>query len=429
MVPDGMTSEVHSFDAREGGTFRISLHYDQPTTAGKTSEQTDSFQGRFVKLVPDTEVVQVVEFETDDPSMQGEMTITYRLSDTDRGTTLVGLHEHLPPGLSAADNELGWSMAIAKLASLVETSDTPAASGDVDRIATHGSHRNHHGHVHLDEADWEALAAQTELEGELLLAFVTDSGRWIAELHGPDAPAVRRVLDIGSGPGVGTCELARLFPHAHVVAVDGSPAMLERALRRADTHGLARRISTHLAELPDGLDALERADVIWASMSLHHVGDEVNALRVLRDLLAPSGLLALAEAAEPTRVLPDDLDVGRPGLAERIERAESGWFEAMRANLPGSVASGDLETMVASAGLEVIGTQLLRERFDPPLPGPARRFVMGRLSRTRQRLGDVLDGDDLRALDVLVDPEGPRSVVNRPDVFLAASRRIVLARA
>jgi hypothetical protein len=51
------------------------LTYDLPTTAGKTRGQTDSFHGRFVKLVPDTEVVQVVEFETDDPTLQGEMTI------------------------------------------------------------------------------------------------------------------------------------------------------------------------------------------------------------------------------------------------------------------------------------------------------------------------------------------------------------------
>jgi hypothetical protein len=34
-----------------------------------------------VRLVPDTEVVQTVEFETDDPAMQGEMTITYTLAD------------------------------------------------------------------------------------------------------------------------------------------------------------------------------------------------------------------------------------------------------------------------------------------------------------------------------------------------------------
>jgi uncharacterized protein YndB with AHSA1/START domain len=72
MVPEGMTSQVHLFDPREGGMFRISLTYDTPTNEGKTSAQTDSFHGRFVKLVPDTEVVEVVEFETDDPALRGE---------------------------------------------------------------------------------------------------------------------------------------------------------------------------------------------------------------------------------------------------------------------------------------------------------------------------------------------------------------------
>jgi uncharacterized protein YndB with AHSA1/START domain len=97
------------------------LTYDGPTTAGKTSAQTDSFHGRFVKLVPDTEVVEVVEFETDNPAMQGEMTVTYELSDVDDGTNLVGLHENLPPGVSPADNELGWRMSIDKLARLLES--------------------------------------------------------------------------------------------------------------------------------------------------------------------------------------------------------------------------------------------------------------------------------------------------------------------
>ena len=121
MVPDQMTSEIHSFDACEGGTFRISLTYDQPTTAGKTTSQTDSFHGRFVTLVPDTEIVEAVEFESDDPSMAGEMTITYTLADANGGTDIVGVHENLPPGVAPADNELGFRMAFAKLAKLVET--------------------------------------------------------------------------------------------------------------------------------------------------------------------------------------------------------------------------------------------------------------------------------------------------------------------
>lgn len=122
MVPDGMTSLVHVFEPNEGGRFRISLTYDSPTAVGKTDVQTDTFHGRFARLVPDAEVVQVVEFESADPAMEGEMTITYTLAEaTDGGTDLVGLHEDLPPAVRPEDNELGWSMSIDKLARLAES--------------------------------------------------------------------------------------------------------------------------------------------------------------------------------------------------------------------------------------------------------------------------------------------------------------------
>jgi uncharacterized protein YndB with AHSA1/START domain len=120
MVPDGMTSEIHSFEPREGGGFRISLTYDSPTGAGKTSARTDTYHGRFVRLVPDEQVVEVVEFETSDPSLRGEMRITIDLTDAGGGTDVIALHQDLPPGLSPADNELGWRMSLGKLAALVE---------------------------------------------------------------------------------------------------------------------------------------------------------------------------------------------------------------------------------------------------------------------------------------------------------------------
>ena len=121
MVPDGMTNEVHEFDAREGGAFRISLTYDEPTRSGKTSAHTDTHHGRFVRLVPETEVVQLVEFETDDPELRGEMTISYTLTDVGDGTDVVSIHEGIPAGVSPADNELGTTMALDKLARLAET--------------------------------------------------------------------------------------------------------------------------------------------------------------------------------------------------------------------------------------------------------------------------------------------------------------------
>jgi uncharacterized protein YndB with AHSA1/START domain len=119
-VPVGMTSHVHEFDAREGGSFRISLTYDEPTTTGKTSAHTDTYHGRFVKLVPNEQVVEVVEFETTDPALRGEMTITTTLADADGGTDVLGVHDALPPGVLPIDNEAGWREALARLAALVE---------------------------------------------------------------------------------------------------------------------------------------------------------------------------------------------------------------------------------------------------------------------------------------------------------------------
>ncbi len=91
-VPDGMTCHVHEFEAREGGSIRISLTYDEPTGTGKTTSHTDTYHGRFVNT----------------------------LADADGGTDLLGVHEGLPSGVSTADNETGWQMALAKLAALVE---------------------------------------------------------------------------------------------------------------------------------------------------------------------------------------------------------------------------------------------------------------------------------------------------------------------
>lgn len=65
-VPAGMTCHVHAFDAREGGRLRVSL------------------------------------------------------ADADGGTDVLAVHDGLPRGLSAADNETGWRQALAKLAAYVE---------------------------------------------------------------------------------------------------------------------------------------------------------------------------------------------------------------------------------------------------------------------------------------------------------------------
>jgi uncharacterized protein YndB with AHSA1/START domain len=119
-VPPGMTSHVHVFEPREGGRVRVSLTYDSPTETGKSAAHTDTYHGHFAKLVQDEQVVEVVEFETAEPSLQGEMTLTLTLTDADGGTEVLAVHEGLPPGVPAADNETGWRLSLARLAALVE---------------------------------------------------------------------------------------------------------------------------------------------------------------------------------------------------------------------------------------------------------------------------------------------------------------------
>jgi uncharacterized protein YndB with AHSA1/START domain len=117
-VPAGMRSHVHEFSAREGGHFRVSLTYDSPDGTGKSASHTDTYHGRFLRLVPDEQVVEQFEFETADPALRGTMTMTTTLTDSGAGTNVTILHEGIPDAIPAADNETGTRMALDNLARL-----------------------------------------------------------------------------------------------------------------------------------------------------------------------------------------------------------------------------------------------------------------------------------------------------------------------
>lgn len=120
-VPAGMSSHVHEFDAREGGSFRVSLTYDTPGGVGKSTGRTDTYHGHFATLVPNERVVEVFEFESADPALAGTMTMTTVLTDVDGGTEVLVVHDGIPDTVPAADNETGTRMALENLAALVES--------------------------------------------------------------------------------------------------------------------------------------------------------------------------------------------------------------------------------------------------------------------------------------------------------------------
>ena len=87
---------------------------------GKTSEDTDTFRTRFVELVPDTKIVEVVEFESQDSAFAGAMRMTVSLADANGGTEVTILCEDIPKGIQPEENELDCRESLQKLAVLLE---------------------------------------------------------------------------------------------------------------------------------------------------------------------------------------------------------------------------------------------------------------------------------------------------------------------
>lgn len=287
-----------------------------------------------------------------------------------------------------------------------------------------------HGHSdHSHDFDWDAMAAFAELEAEVLMPFLDEAMAELAGIARRDGLDVHRILDVGSGPGVATCRLAEQFGEAGVIAADGSAEMLAHVEARGQRLGLQDRVQTRLIDLPDGIESLGSADLIWLSMVLHHVGDEAGALRSLRARLPPGGMLALVEFGDPLRVLPDDAEVGGPETWHRLDAAREVWMGEMRASLPGAVPSDGYPEMLAAAGFEVVVDRRVPIRFDAPLDQRGRQLALHHLTRMRERVGPYAEAADLAVLDRLVSESDPAGILSRPDALLHVSRHLFVARA
>src|SRR3546814_9871443 len=84
-----MTGRIHAFEPRPGGIYRMALTYGGPGHAapGKTAQHTDIVRGRFLALIPDRQVAQLVEFESEDPAFAGE-----RIGRAHVGTPVTNAH-------------------------------------------------------------------------------------------------------------------------------------------------------------------------------------------------------------------------------------------------------------------------------------------------------------------------------------------------
>lgn len=109
--PHGFTCRVHHMEPRVGGTFRMSF-------TNFTTQQSHSFGGEYVELVPDELLRYTDRF--DDPGLSGVMQVTISLKPVSCGTELNIVQEGIPDVIPVEMCYLGWQESLTLLSLLVE---------------------------------------------------------------------------------------------------------------------------------------------------------------------------------------------------------------------------------------------------------------------------------------------------------------------
>jgi trans-aconitate 2-methyltransferase len=192
----------------------------------------------------------------------------------------------------------------------------------------------------------------------------------------PAAGAVRRVADLGCGPGTLTQALRERWPEATVTGVDNSPEMLRASATLPAAHGLAFVAGDIAAWRPAAA-----LDVAVSNAALHWVPDHGRLLPHLVGLLAPGGALAVQmpyNHREPCHALYDSL------------RAEPRWEARLGPAKPQYATEAPRWYAAALGGLGC-AVDLWETTYHHRLAGPAAvvEWVKGSLLRpTLDRLDD-----------------------------------------
>ena len=129
LPPTGATATLEAFEPHPGGAFRMTLEFgrsDGPKR--KTSDDSDTVDGKFVEIVPPDLVSQQFTFVSDDPRFAGTMTMTWTLASAPGGTLVGVAAENVPIGISPDDHQVGMASSLANLASYVERRATTSST-------------------------------------------------------------------------------------------------------------------------------------------------------------------------------------------------------------------------------------------------------------------------------------------------------------
>ncbi len=158
------------------------------------------------------------------------------------------------------------------------------------------------------------------------------------------------VLDVGCGPGTITADLATLVTPGRVTAMEVTGEALDLARTEIARRGLATVDfavgDVHALDFPDGT-----FDVVHAHQVLQHVGDPVTALREMRRVTRPGGVVAVRDSDYAAFTwfprlpgLDEWLD-----LYERVARGNGGEPDAGRRLLSWAHAAGFTDVTATSS--------------------------------------------------------------------------------
>jgi SAM-dependent methyltransferase len=267
------------------------------------------------------------------------------------------------------------------------------------------------------EVDW------TEAADRLAVSARTDADWYRSVVAVIARPGDRVAVDVGcGGGGMAVVLAAALGPDGRVFGVDGAADVLDRARSLAGDAVSFVQADLHHGVAPIRDVVPDGADLIWASASLHHLGDQQAAVTELASVLRPGGRLAVAEGGLSPRHLPHDVGVGEPGLEARLQAANDTWFNGMRAKLPGSVRMPyGWDEALRRAGLTEVSSRSWLLEPEPNVEHIAEKF--GHRAPRLHEMG-LLPDADAEAWRTLLNPDAPEWLGNRNDVFHLDARTV-----
>jgi ubiquinone/menaquinone biosynthesis C-methylase UbiE len=136
----------------------------------------------------------------------------------------------------------------------------------------------------------------------------------------PHIKPTDRILDVGCGPGSITLGLARLVPQGHVVGVDILPDYLDQARHFAEAQGVKN--IEFIQSDAHAIKAIgdESFDIVHSHQVLLHLSDPVGALREMRRLVKPGGIVAARDNAANVPVPTSAVIAKQIEMYERIAR-------------------------------------------------------------------------------------------------------------